>query len=225
VRSSDVLAILRRRPEWKPAVARLRNLAAQQGDEARHYAEGYGQMYQGRRGSMVLDVVTSRQRSYRTRVLPLVNQWQEDNDEHTLHWLAAHEPIPERYGLRPGEPHTITTIARNMAAFADDHEVSEDQACRQWATEVACLEHAFRLDPVAGAVSGIGPALFAYLRMRSGADALKPDSRVAKGLRRLGFQVPPGEHAILVVAHAAAAEADIGLLALDQLLWRLDSVQ
>jgi hypothetical protein len=171
---------------------------------------------------MVIDVVTSRRRKYLTRVLPLVTQWQADNNEHTLHWLSVHEPAPERYGLRPGEPHTVTAIARNMAAFADDLDVSEDQACRQWATGVAGLEHAFRLDPVAGAISGIGPALFAYLRMRSGADALKPDSRVAKGLRRLGFQVPPGEHAILVVAHAAAAEAAIGLLALDQLLWWLD---
>ena len=75
----------------------------------------------------------------------------------------------------------------------------------QWADGVAALEHAPRLDPVAGAVPGIGPALFAYLRMRCGSDALKPDLRVAKGLRQLGFHVPAGEHAILVVAHAAAA--------------------
>ena len=171
---------------------------------------------------MVIDVVASRQRKYLARVLPLVDRWQADNDEHSLHWLSAHEPAPDRYGLRPAEPQTITTIARNMAAFADDLGVDEDQACLRWATDVADLQHAFRLDPVAGAVPGIGPALFAYLRMRSGADALKPDSRVAERLRRLGFQVPPGEHAILVVAHAAAAEAAIDLLVLDQLLWWLD---
>jgi len=109
-----------------------------------------------------------------------------------------------------------------MIAFADDLGISEDQACKQWADGVAGLEHAPGLDPVAGAVPGIGPALFAYLRMRCGSDALKPDLRVAKGLRQLGFYVPASEHAILVVAHAVAAEATIGLLVLDQLLWWLE---
>jgi hypothetical protein len=55
--------------------------------------------------------------------------------------------------------------------------------------------------------------------MRSGADALKPDVRVAKALRKLGFVVPRSEHSILVVAHAAADETNINLLVLDQLLW------
>ena len=41
-----------------------------------------------------------------------------------------------------------------------------------------------------GATNGIGPALFAYLRMRSGADALKPDLRVRESLNRLGFGLP-----------------------------------
>jgi hypothetical protein len=67
-------------------------------------------------------------------------------------------------------------------------------------------------------VKGIGPALFAYMRMRSGADALKPDLRVARALRELGFPVPADQHAIIVVAHAAADDANISLLLLDQLL-------
>lgn len=179
-------------------------------------------MYEGRRGAMVLDVVASRQRRYQKRVLPLVAQWETDNDERSLRWLSTHEPAPERYGLRPREPKTIATVARNMIAFADDLGISEDQACKQWADGVAGLEHAPGLDPVAGAVPGIGPALFAYLRMRCGSDALKPDLRVAKGLRQLGFYVPASEYAILVVAHAVAAEATIGLLVLDQLLWWLE---
>jgi hypothetical protein len=222
VNSPDVLIVLRRRPEWKPAVSKLRDLLAQHGDEAYQRADDYGQTYQGRRGSMVLDVVTSRQRRYQNRVLPLVSRWEADNDEHSLRWLSTHEPAPERYGLRPGEPKTIATVARNLAAFADDLGVSEEQACKQWADDVAGLEHAPRLDPIAGAVPGIGPALFAYLRRRSGSDAIKPDLRVANGLRQLAFHVPSGEQAILVVAHAAAAEAAIGLLILDQLLWWLD---
>ena len=220
--SLDVLTVLRRRPEWESAVSKLRDLLAQHGDEARQRAGDYGQIYQGRRGSMVLDVVTSRQRRYQSRVLPLVSRWEADNGEHSLRWLSRHEPASGRYGLRPGEPRTIATVAQNLAVFADDLGVSEDEACKQWADDVAGLEHAPGLDPVAGAVPGIGPALFAYLRMRSGSDAIKPDLRVAKGLRQLGFHVPSGEHAILVVAHAAAAEVGIGLLILDQLLWWLD---
>jgi hypothetical protein len=70
-----------------------------------------------------------------------------------------------------------------------------------------------------GGVSGIGPALFAYMRMRCGAKALKPDARVAHELRRLGFEVPADEHAILIVAKTAAAELAVDLLVLDQLLW------
>ena len=69
---------------------------------------------------------------------------------------------------------------------------------------------------------GIGPALFAYMRMRCGADALKPDLRVAAALRELGFGVPGDEHSILVIARAAAAELDVSLLVLDQLLWGRD---
>jgi hypothetical protein len=225
VHSPDVLTVLRRRPEWEQAVRELRNLLAEHGDEARRRAEQYSGFYQGRRGSMVLDVVTSRQRRYQNRVLPLVARWEADNDEHSLRWLSRHQPTPERYGLRAGEPDTVMTVARNMVAFADDLGLSEDQACMQWANDVAGLEHAPRLDPIAGSVPGIGLALFAYLRMRSGSDALKPDLRVAKSLRQLGFQTPGGEHAILVIAHAAATEAAIGLLVLDQLLWWLDQTE
>jgi hypothetical protein len=50
-------------------------LVAEHGDEARRRAQQYSGFYQGRRGSMVLDVVTSRQRRYQNRVLPLVARW------------------------------------------------------------------------------------------------------------------------------------------------------
>lgn len=133
--------------------------------------------------------------------------------------LAAHEPDQKRYGLRSGESATIAALVGNLVGFVDGHGLSEDEGCLRWAGAVAGLEHAPELDPVAGSVPGIGPALFAYLRMRSGADALKPDLRVARALRKLRFHVTADEHAILVVAHAAADEAAISLLVLDQLLW------
>jgi hypothetical protein len=170
---------------------------------------------------MVLDVVMSRQRRYQERVLPLVARWERDSEAHSLRWLAAHEPDQRSYGLRSGEPGTAVALARNLITYAVEHDLGddEDKACLRWAQGVAGLEHTPVLDPVAGSVSGIGPALFAYLRMRSGADALKPDLRVARALRMLGFHVPADEHTILVLAHAAADETDISLLVLDQLLW------
>jgi hypothetical protein len=220
---SSPLNVLRRSPEWTVATENLRNLLAEQGNYARRRAESYGRCYQGRRGSMVIDVVTSRRRRYQQRVLPLVRQWEADSEEYTLHWLAEHEPSPDLYGLRSGEARTITTVARNLADFADGTSLDEDQACRRWADEAAGLEHAPSLDPVIGVVPGIGPALFAYLRMRSGANAIKPDRRVATALCQLGFCWPKDEHATLVLAHAAADEAGIELLVLDQLLWWLES--
>jgi hypothetical protein len=48
---------------------------------------------------------------------------------------------------------------------------------------------------------------------------LKPDLRIARALRKLDFHVPADEYAILVAARAAADEAAISLLVLDQLLW------
>lgn len=74
-----------------------------------------------------------------------------------------------------------------------------------------------------GCVKGIGLALFAYMRMRSGADAIKPDIRVKKALRHLGFAVPDDDHAVLILAKAAAEEIRVSRLVLDQLLWRFQS--
>lgn len=104
VHSSAALTVLRQRPEWGPAVSKLRDLVTRYGGEARRRAEEYGHFYQDRRGSMVLDVVISRQRRYQSRVMPLVARWEADNNEHSLRWLSTHEPALERYGLRSGEP-------------------------------------------------------------------------------------------------------------------------
>lgn len=57
-----------------------------------------------------------------------------------------------------------------------------------------------------GCVKGIGLALFAFMRMRSGADVIKPDIRVKKAMVSLGFVVSNDDHALLVLAKAAAQE-------------------
>ncbi|KHL18319.1 hypothetical protein CLV56_3257 [Mumia flava] len=217
--NAAVLEILRRRPEWSNAVEKLRELLATHDEEARRSAEEYGRYYEGRRGAMVFDVVASRQRRYLQRVRPLVDQWTADVGEPTLEVLAQKTPDRARYGLRADENVTMSTVATNLLEISRDLSISEDDACKVWADNVTGLEFAPALDPVAGAVRGIGVALFSYLRMRCGASALKPDIRVRRALSDLGFTVPRGEAAILTVAHAAAAELDVDLLTLDQLLW------
>jgi hypothetical protein len=136
--------------------------------------------------------------------------------------LAQSEVDPKEFGLRRTEPLTLHTVATNLLSFCQAEELSEEDGCRAWADGVQGLEHAPKLDPVVGGVPGIGPALFAYMRMRCGADALKPDLRVADALRKLGFDSTGDQHSILVVARAAATELGVTLLVLDQLLWGRD---
>jgi hypothetical protein len=170
---------------------------------------------------MVFDVVVSRQRRYDRVVLPRVAKWAAMGDP-SLERLAQSEVQAAQFGLQRTEPETLQTVAVNLLAFCRDQGLSEDEGCKAWADGVQDLEHAPKLDPVVGGVSGIGPALFAYMRMRCGSDALKPDLRVAAALRKLGFEVPSDAHSILIVARAAAAELNLSLLVLDQLLWGRD---
>jgi hypothetical protein len=113
----------------------------------------------------------------------------------------------------------MSKTAHQLLRFADENGLSEDEACRAWAASVNALEHAYMLDPYVGGVKGVGLALFSYLRMRCGADALKPDVRVQKALNALGFNAPTNPHAILAISRGAAAEIGTGALVLDQLLW------
>jgi hypothetical protein len=219
VREARVLDALHDRPEWPAAAERLRRLYAQGGAAAQEAASGYGQKYAGQRGAMVVDVVASRQRTYLSKVRHIVNRWRQAAREPTLAWLAANPPDRARLGLMASEPETMRQVAENLVAFARSRGLDEEEGCYRWAEKVDGLEHAHRLDPVVGGVSGIGPALFALMRMHCGGNAIKPDLRVRRELRRLGFEVPAGEHAILVVARAAAAELGSDVLVLDQLLW------
>lgn len=98
--------------------------------------------------------------------------------------------------------------------------MNEDDGVIAWAQQQHPIRLAPRLDPYVGCVSGIGIALFAYLRMRSGADALKPDGRVRASLDKHGFAVPRGsDAALLLLAEGVAEELGITAFALDQLLW------
>jgi len=110
-------------------------------------------------------------------------------------------------------------VASGLRRYCQQHGSGEEEGVGRWARSAAPFEHAPKLEPYVGSVKGMGPALLAYLRMRCGADAIKPDLRVRDALNRLGFQVPNDEHSILVVAHAAADHLRVYRLVLDQLLW------
>lgn len=215
-------SVLVQRPEWAEAITRLRELADARRQDAVADAQGYVARYAGGRGAMVLDVVASRQRKYAQRVLPMVERWKEQVPAPTLACLVATPTSLEELGLRRTEPVTILTVAQNLLSYGAQVGLDdEDEICRQWADDTEGLEHGYVLDPVVGEVSGIGLALFSYIRMRAGASAIKPDVRVRRALRDLGFHVPRGEHAILTVARAAAAETGMDLLTFDQLLWHV----
>lgn len=204
--------------QWPSAVAALGELLSQHGDEAREEAASFADTYRERRAAMVFDVVASRQRRYESRVVPMVTAFEATQQAGSLGYLAQHGP-GGGFGLRAGEGETMRQTAAGLVSYCESHGLDEEAGVRQWAQGTAAFAHAPKLDPYVGCVQGIGPALFAYLRMRCGADAIKPDSRVRKGLNTAGFDIPDDEHAILIVATAVADELKIPVLVLDQLLW------
>lgn len=218
------MKLLRADPAWSPAVANLTALKLSNGAQAEADADAYVGVYEGCRGAMIVDVIASRQRSYKKRVQPMVAIWKAANEDHTIAALAENRLDAVRYGLSQAEVETIATVAQRFREFANAEGLTaptgEDELCRVWAERYGPFEHAPRLDPVVGSVKGIGLALWSYMRMRSGANALKVDVRVRKALKNLGFSVPgDSDHAVLIIAKAAAEEVGLSLLVLDQLLW------
>jgi hypothetical protein len=214
----ELVGLLRSRPGWTEAMERLRELRDERGTVAAEEARGYANRYEGRRGAMVFDVVASRQRRYTTRVVSMVERFSNDRSDLSLRALATEGP-GVGWGLRSGEGETMQNVASGLGRYCDDHGLDDEAGVRAWAAATTSVVDAHRLDPYVGSVSGIGPALFAYLRMRSGGDGIKPDVRVRKALNDLGFGVPPGDAALLRLAAGVAAECGISLLELDQMLW------
>lgn len=173
-----------------------------------------------RRGSMVVDVVTSRQRKYEARVVPLVAKWEKFAGGSSLEILSRQGIPTKTFGLRSEEEETITSIARNFLEFGKSLNIrDENEICARWANEVEDMRFAFELDPVVGSVKGIGLALFNYMRMLSGSDTIKPDVRVKKKLEQLGFHLPKNDISVMYLCEIIARDLKISLIELDQLLW------
>jgi len=200
---------------WKTAIANLGDLHLMYGANARTQAAAFGETYYDRIPAMVVDVVTSRQRSYDNRVLPLVQRFEQTPGADSLTALAYHgSNLP---GLRTGEDQTIRMVADGLLRCGN--HTSDRHALDSWCAQTVGLELAHNLDPYVGAVHGIGPALFAYLRMRAGADTIKVDVRVKNALRELGFQLPQNDTSVYLLAQLAARQTSQRLIELDQLLW------
>lgn len=205
-------------PGWKAAMNGLRELHAAAGVDAERRALEHATVYENDRASMVFDVVMSRQRNYAKRVLPLVAGFRSSPAARSLRELADRGP-GEGWGLRAGEAQTMRDAARGLLSFGEERGLKEEEACRAWAAW-ADFGIAYELDPYVGQVKGIGLALFHYMRMRAGADTLKPDLRVRDSLLDLGFPVGSGRpETLYTVVTAIAAELETSLLLVDQLLW------
>ena len=211
-------SLLPRMPGWSQGMGALMALDVEHGGTARERASNFSQVYQGRRAAMVFDVVASRQRKYDSRVRTMVATFEQSRSAHNLHSLANNGP-GEGHGLRSGEGETMQAAAAGLLHYCQQAGMEVEPGLRQWANESDEFEHASKLEPFVGHVRGMGPALLAYLRMRCGGDALKPDVRVSQAFRNLGFSVPNDPHAVLVVARGVSKESNIPLLVLDQLLW------
>jgi hypothetical protein len=205
---------------WGSAVEQLRSHSHDHITDARKSVDLFVRRYDGRRASMVVDVVISRQRRYTARVVPMVKEYETRNGHQSLAQLA--ESGSALAGLRKGEDMTIRGVARGLVEFGASRQLeSDDAVVRKWADATEGLEVAHELDTFVGQTLGIGPALYAYLRMRSGGDSIKPDVRVRDKLREFGFSrfVPRDAVGLFVLARSVAAEIGVSMLELDQLLW------
>jgi hypothetical protein len=211
------LHVLQATPGWQDAVDRLRDLADRDGERAASEASAFADRFAGQRAAMVFDVVQSANRRYDTIVAPRVRRFEETPVARSLRAFAEAGP-PDRTGFRRNEADSMVLLAGRLADHCDRLGEGEDEGCLRWATgdDPGVLHH---LDPVIGRVKGIGFTLYRYLRMRAGADDVKPDRRVAIGLERCGFPLFTRPEHIYVLALATAAETGLRPLVLDQLLW------
>ncbi len=176
-------------------------------------AQTIGALYTNQRGLMVVDVVASRQRRYEKTVLgAILPSYKETAGNLSLKFLA--ENPPHYLPLMQGEAQTMSALAQFLIGFGlteNDDVNTANFAKASWSPRIRARALAIR---------GIGPVLYEYLRMLSGADAIKIDSRVRLSLRSIG--VPQHlftDVGLVEVCRLLAQELNCSLVQLDQLLW------
>jgi hypothetical protein len=176
--------------------------------------------YSGRRGAMVVDAICSRRRNYETRVLSMVAKWESANLDGSLLALASGTIDERQLGLMKGEADTLRQVADGLLLFGQLRGISnEDKMVAAWASDVESIRYVHEIDPFVGCVKGVGPALFAYLRILSGADAIKPDVRVREKLNKFGFDLPKSDVALMHLCELFADDLKIPRRDFDMLLW------
>ena len=199
-------------PNWNQAIISVQKILAENPDLIKK-AKALGKKYQDKRGLMIVDCVSSRQRKYDsyvlTKLLPLYVDQAADLSISTLAKKA-----PSWMPLRDGEAKTMKEAAQVLMKYGENNSVNdENQLCLQWALDFSA--HDEILD-----IKGIGPALLQYLRMLSGANTLKVDVRIIQELKKLSLPVEwftvDGLHKL---CSDLATEAHCTMVELDQVLW------
>lgn len=206
-----MLEMLKTLPTWNSSVASLTRMIEK--GNSRESAAEIQKLYVDKRGTMVVDVIASRRRRYesqvRDRILP---EYARNAKDASLKALSEDEPTYLR--LRNGESRAMSNLATFLLTFSDggdDEDTVANFAKRSddWGVRHEAL-----------AIKGVGPVLYEYLRLLSGVDTLKPDSRVRHSLYTLGFPVHWfSDEGVLQLCMQLAAAANCSLVELDQALW------
>ena len=184
-------------------------------------AKELGNSYNGARGTMIVDVIGSRQRRYTSYVQPKIIIPYSEQRDGSLRDLADHPPTFLR--LREYEVPGMSKVAQVLLDYGFGLGISdEEEICKNWAS-LPSIHDEDGPDPAVQAVldvKGIGPALLEYLRMLCGTNTLKVDLRVIKSLAEAGVPVNMFKDAgIYEVCQSIAKELGLSMVELDSLLW------
>ena len=187
-------------------------------------AKKLGTSYTGTRGTMIVDVVGSRQRRYTSYVQPKIIKPYADQRDGSLKDLAANPPTFLR--LRGYEVPGMSAVAQALLDYGHGRGLTDEEAiCLSWSA-LPSIHDDKGPHPAVQAVldvKGIGPALLEYLRMLCGANTLKVDVRVIKSLKAAGVPVHIFTDAgIYEVCRTIAQELGLSMVELDSLLWLND---
>jgi hypothetical protein len=198
-------------PAWDSAVEAVSIRVASA--EIRDRVKNIQNLYIGARGPMVVDVVASRRRRYEThvegRIIPV---YKENARDLSLQALADHGPTGVT--LWAGESRTMVELAQFILGFAENQD--DEQTIANFATQSVDAE----IRAKAIGIRGIGPVLYEYLRLLSGVDTLKADSRVREALGNLGIPEENfSDEGILKICISLASDCGATILEVDQALW------
>ena len=187
-------------------------------------AKNLGTSYSGARGTMIVDVIGSRQRRYTSYVQPKIIKPYADQRDGSLKDLAADPPTFLR--LREYEVPGMSAVAQALLDYGHGLGLTDEEAiCLSWSA-LPSIHDDDGPNPAVQVVldvKGIGPALLEYLRMLCGANTLKVDVRVIKSLAEAGVPVNMFKDAgIYEVCRTIAKELGLSMVELDSLLWLSD---